>query len=426
MENGDFKQASEPKRYIVVLDSLQQANIESAANELEIDLVDSSALSRKNPSFELLANNKGVFYKNLNMAVVNEIPEEKLEAAVASNSSPVIHWEEDKEFYAIDLELDKIEELKSQVSQITQILGELEQLIKNSNDDVLWDIATWGLQAINMQRAKHTGKGVNVCILDTGLYLDHPDFRDREIIGRSFVQGEDWDKDANGHGTHCAGTAIGNTDANKSRYGVAKDANLYIGKVLANSGSGRTSNIIDAIDWALEKGCQVISMSLGSPVNLGENPSLVFEQVGESCLRQNCLLIAAAGNDSRRPNQVQPVSSPANCNSVMAVGALDNNNHVAYFSNAGLNSGTGGAVDICAPGVRIYSTLSQLNGQNALYGEKSGTSMATPHVAGIAALFWEAFPNESAQGIWQKLINTTKPIDGSRPRDVGHGLAQAI
>src|SRR5690606_24594290 len=185
------------------------------------------------------------------------------------------------------------------------------------------------------------------------------DFVGRSIEGKSFISGESWDSDGNGHGTHCAGTAVGNSSGDGKRYGVAHEADIFIGKVLSDGGSGSTSGIVDAIDWALEKNCKVISMSLGSPVGVGENPSLIFERAGEKALEKGCLLIAAAGNDSTRPDFVRPVSSPANAKSIIAVAAIDEAFNVARFSNAGLNTGTGGRVDLCAPGVDIFSSYSK-------------------------------------------------------------------
>ena len=113
------------------------------------------------------------------------------------------------------------------------------------------------------------------------------------------MEGENWDTDPNGHGTHRTGTACWNvrTDTGK-RYGVAHESNIKIGKVLSNSGRGTTSSLIDAIVWAITKQFRVISMSLSSPVKINEQPSILFETVGKRALDNNCLIIAAAGNDS--------------------------------------------------------------------------------------------------------------------------------
>ena len=205
---------------------------------------------------------------------------------------------------------------------------------------------------------------------------------------------------------------------------MANEADLLVGKVLSDAGSGSTSGIIDAIDWAIEKKARIVSMSLGSMVGVNEEPSPIFEQVGRKALEANCLLIAAAGNDSRRPGQTRPVGSPANAESIMAVAALDEQLQVAYFSNAGINKDTGGRIDISGPGIDVYSSYSK-NAGGDLYAILSGTSMATPHASGVAALYVEAFPELSAAEIWLKMEKNAKILEGQLPIDIGSGLIQA-
>lgn len=272
----------------------------------------------------------------------------------------------------------------------------------------------------------YTGKGVDICILDTGLELSHPDFFGRNIEGKSFIAGEDWNRDPNGHGTHCAGVATGNIRLdNGKRYGIAKDANLKIAKVLSDAGKGTTSSVIDAIDWAITKKFRILSLSLASPVLLNEAPSPLFETIGARALENNCIIIAAAGNGSNRPAVPKPVSMPANSMSVMAVGAIDGQMKVAKFSNAGLNPSTGGNVNICAPGVDIISSYPKNSkNKNSNYYAMSGTSMATPHVSGLIALYMEQFPEKSAKEIWELVETKAKPIEGLKYRDIGNGLIQ--
>lgn len=161
-------------------------------------------------------------------------------------------------------------------------------------------------------------------------------------------------------------------------------------------------------------------MSLGAPVNPGESYARTYNDVAQRALLQNTLIIAAAGNDSNRTNGVcKPVNHPANCPAIMAVAALDNNLQVSYFSCAGIN-GEGGQVDIAAPGVDVYS--SWIGPQN--YNTISGTSMATPFVAGIAALFFEAYPNATAGEVWAMLVQRAKRLNLSAA-DIGAGLVQA-
>jgi subtilisin family serine protease len=132
------------------------------------------------------------------------------------------------------------------------------------------------------------------------------------------------------------------------------------------------------------------------------------------------LIIAAAGNDSQRSHDtIKPVNHPGNCPNIMAVGALDNNSAIANFSCGGLNP-DGGSVDIAGPGVEIYSSWKKPQE----YAIISGTSMATPYVAGVAAMLWEAFPDASAREIWEKLTEGARNV-GLPARDAGTGLVQA-
>jgi subtilisin family serine protease len=277
---------------------------------------------------------------------------------------------------------------------------------------------TWGLQAVRATGTRWTGAGVRVAVLDTGMDLGHPDFESRPIEARSFVAGEEV-QDGNGHGTHCIGTACGPQVPHRlPRYGVAGNALIHAGKVLSDQGSGSDGGILAGIDWAVASGCAVVSMSLGAPVQAGETPSAIFEQVGQRALRAGTLIVAAAGNDSQRPNRLSPVGHPANCPSIMAVAALDERLEVAWFSCAGLNP-QGGQVDIAAPGVAVYSAW-----PGTLYNTISGTSMATPHVAGIAALLAEADPTARGHVLWTRLVQAAHRLD-QPARDVGAGLAQA-
>lgn len=277
---------------------------------------------------------------------------------------------------------------------------------------------TWGIVAIEAGDSPFTGKGVKVAILDTGMAMDHPDFQNRTLEVASFVPKEEVD-DKNGHGTHCVGTACGSADENGQRYGVATEAEIYAGKVLSNAGTGAQFWVLSAIVWALKAGCKVISMSLGSPVYPGQGYDPAYERAGKYALENGSIMIAAAGNESRRSRGIfQPVGSPANCPSILAVGAVDANMGLGDFSNRSINPG--GQVDIVAPGVDVYSSWPL----PMLYQSISGTSMATPHVAGILAMLWEKHPEESAYFILNELKNQARRLDLPSV-DAGVGLAMA-
>jgi subtilisin family serine protease len=202
---------------------------------------------------------------------------------------------------------------------------------------------------------------------------------------------------------------------------VAKEANIYIGKVLSNDGSGSDSGILAGMEWAITNNCKVISMSLGAAVEPGETYSNIYNDIAKKALAKGTLIIAAAGNESRRDlGIINPVGHPANCPAIMAVAALDKNLNVAYFSCGGINS-DGGQVDVAAPGVDIYSSWVSPENYNII----SGTSMATPCVAGIAALFCEAFPKASASDIWMYLTQHALRLN-QNASDVGAGLVQPL
>lgn len=278
------------------------------------------------------------------------------------------------------------------------------------------DTATWGLQAVGALDSPYTGKGIRIAVLDTGFNSAHPDFAGRKVTMRSFIDGEDAE-DGHGHGTHCVGTAAGpRSREGGPGYGVAPDAEIYVAKVLDNAGTGSDTTILAGIDWALSQGCQVISMSLGADVRTVHPP---YVAAGRRALEQGSLLIAAAGNNAHR-SAGDPgfVGAPANSPYVMAVGAVDQRLAVADFSAQAL-AVDGGEVNIAAPGVAIRSSWIAPQNHHTL----DGTSMATPHVAGIAALVAEA-TGARGQQLWDQLIAGARALDLPK-EDVGSGLATA-
>jgi subtilisin family serine protease len=280
--------------------------------------------------------------------------------------------------------------------------------------------STWGVEATGAAASRYDGSGIKIAILDTGIDLGHPDFAGRTIVTETFVGGPDA-ADVRGHGTHCAGTAASGHSGggNLPRYGVAPRADLYVGKVLSDSGAGREVDIIAGIEWALGHGCEVISMSLTRPTAPGEAADPMYEDIAKRALAAGSLIVAAAGNESdRRFNYVAPVGAPANSPSVLAVAAIGSDGGIASFSCGG--SGTS-AVDLCAPGLAILSSVPRPQ----LYKKLQGTSMACPHVAGIAALWAQANPALRGQALWDALVAAARPVGGLGPTDVGAGLVTA-
>jgi subtilisin family serine protease len=276
---------------------------------------------------------------------------------------------------------------------------------------------TWGLEATLVPLSQLSGAGIKVAILDTGFDDSHPDFRGRLVTKKVFASRSS-DNDIVGHGTHCIGTACGPLKpTGVPRYGVAHEAHIFAGKVLGDDGFGTDRSIIAGMDWAVEQGCHVISMSLGAATRIGDQPNDDYEQIGQVCLDAGALVVAAAGNESERPGLIAPVGSPANASTIMAVGAVDRAFRVARFSCGGMNQSQ--EVDIAGPGVDILSAV-----PGGGHGRKQGTSMATPHVAGVAALLAQSDPKFRGWALWARLLQLARPLSAPA-RDVGKGLLQA-
>jgi len=267
----------------------------------------------------------------------------------------------------------------------------------------------WGVDRVDADLSNHTGAGVKVCVVDTGIDKDHPDLQANIVGGRNFVtkgatvDPTKWDDD-NGHGTHVAGT-IAAVDNTIGVVGVAPSASLLAAKVLNRQGSGYLSDVIAGIDYCVQNGAKVVSMSLGSSSDVQ-----AFHDAVDAAYASGVLLVAAAGNDYGGA-----VSYPAAYDSVVAVSATDSADNPASFSNVGPE------VELAAPGVSILSTY-----KGGGYATLSGTSMATPHVSGVAALAWEANPLLTNAEV-RALLQSTADDLGAVGKDnlFGYGLVDA-
>lgn len=209
------------------------------------------------------------------------------------------------------------------------------------------------------------GDGIKVAILDTGIDRDHQDLKEAIIDAEDFTG--DGIEDEDGHGTHCAGI-VGARLNGVGFIGVAPKSQLMIGKVLDNDGSGTDSWVTEGIYWAVESGADIISMSLGGPISDPELYKAI--QFAHFYGRH---VICAAGNEGALGRNT--IGYPGRYGGVITVAAHDMNGNPSGFSS------TGGEVDVMAPGSNIWSTY-----KHGSYAELSGTSMATPFVAGLAAL----------------------------------------
>lgn len=356
--------------------------------------------------FSAAGDADGLLFPEIGVALVTAeaMSSRRLSAQVLADSTGPVQ-SVDPEYFMFATEVDPAEYLRGFVAAAKAISADLAGL------DVVTQVAgvTWGLTACRVPSSAYNGTGIRVAVLDTGFDLGHAEFSGRAFTTRTFV-GQPV-MDLNGHGTHTAGTAAGpNAPAGVvQRYGIAFRSPIFIGKVLTNSGSGTQAQVLAGMNWAIANRCPVISMSLGAQIPV--QPS--YTAAGTAALNAGCLIIAAAGNASSRPGFIQPAGAPANSPTIVSVAALDSNLRVAIFSN-------GGKVDIAGPGVNVFSSWPR----PALHNTISGTSMATPHVSGCAALWAQTSAALRGNALRTRLLATARRL--SLPAsDVGAGLVQA-
>ncbi|MFI1676671.1 S8 family serine peptidase [Streptomyces sp. NPDC020607] len=263
-----------------------------------------------------------------------------------------------------------------------------------------------------------TGKGVKVAVLDTGVDVGHPDLKGRVGESKSFVPGEEV-ADRNGHGTHVASTVGGSGAASEGgkEKGVAPGASLAVGKVLSDEGFGSESEIIAGMEWAAKDiDAKVVSMSLGSSeASDGTDP--MAAAVNSLSEETGALFVIAAGNTGAPSS----IGSPGAADAALTVGAVDSTDEAAYFTSQGPRAGDHALKpDLSAPGVDILAARSQLTEGEGFYTEMSGTSMATPHVAGVAALLAERHPDWTGAQLKDALMSTSKQL-GSPAYVLGAG-----
>lgn len=267
----------------------------------------------------------------------------------------------------------------------------------------------WNIHQIHadtVQANNTTGQGVRVAVIDTGIDYTHPDLAGVYAGGFNILANSTDPMDDNGHGTHCAGI-LAATGSSNGIYGTAPNVLLYGVKVLSGKGSGYVSDVIAGIFWAKNNSMQVASLSLG----MSDDSQALHDAINEATTG-GVLIVAAAGNSGVASGSGDTMGYPAKYDGVLSVAAVNKYNHRASWSSTGSNLG------VSAPGVNIRSTV-----PGADYKTYSGTSMAAPHVAGVAALVYSAHPDWTAQQVREQIISTATPLGNSRL--YGAGLVNA-
>jgi thermitase len=248
-----------------------------------------------------------------------------------------------------------------------------------------------------------TGGGTKVAIVDSGVASDNPDISPKVVARANFSDAPTGD-DIYGHGTHVAGIVAATPNNTIGVAGVCPGCTILDAKVLNDDGTGSTSRIAKGIDWAVSNGAKVINMSLGLGV-----PSRTLEAAVNNAWNKGVVIVAAAGNAG-----TQAKIYPGAYSNVIAVAATDNTDSKASFSTYGK------WVDVAAPGVNVYSTfpnhpfyLGAANGRSQGYDVESGTSMASPIVAGTAALAWSSHADATNASVRANIESTAEKISGT-------------
>jgi subtilisin family serine protease len=257
----------------------------------------------------------------------------------------------------------------------------------------------WGIPKVGANQAwgTSTGSGVKVAVLDCGIHGTHPDLVGQVILEKNFSASATVDDRCN-HGTHVAGTIAALTNNGVGVPSVAPGARLLNGKVLSDAGNGTFTDFENGLRWAADNGARVVNLSLGADI-----PCPASTQAAVNYARsKGVVVVAAAGNSG-----LSHAAAPANCSGVVAVGASDQGDVRASFSN------TGTGVAVAAPGVGIGSTVNPDVNGGVLYASGSGTSMAAPHAAGVVALLWTSRYGTSVDAVIDRLESTAVHIAGT-------------
>ncbi|MBO4205326.1 S8 family serine peptidase [Micromonospora echinofusca] len=301
-----------------------------------------------------------------------------------------------------------------------KLTGGVERIWLDGRVRTLLDVSVPQIGAPDAWAAGYDGTGVKVAVLDTGVDPNHPDLVGQIVETQSFVPGETV-QDGHGHGTHVAATIAGTGAGSGGKHrGVAPGARLLVGKVLSDGGAGGESGIIAGMDWAARSGAKVISMSLGGDTRDGTDP--MSEAVNQLTAETGALFTIAAGNSGPGATTV---GSPGIAEAALTVGAVDDTDAVTSFSSRGPLVDGRLKPEITAPGRNIVAAraagTSMGTPLDAHYTSASGTSMATPHVAGAAAILAQQHPGWTPERLKNQLVSTAKITPGASVYDQGAG-----
>jgi len=337
----------------------------------------------------------------------NYVPDEiivKFKKGVSKNAISALHQQEGAQvketskygYQVLKVKKGSVEEMIAEYKKN----GNVEYAEPNYYFHAMWtpndpafSSQQWGPQKIQAPAAWDITRGsssVKIAIVDTGVQANHPDLNGKVVNGYDFVDDDTVAQDGNGHGTHCAGIAAAVTNNGTGIAGVAPNATILAVRVLNNSGSGTLDDVAAGIRYAADAGAQVISLSLG-----GSSGTSTLQSAVDYAWSRGSVVVAAAGNS----NTSAP-SYPAYYSNAIAVASTTSSDTRSSFSNYG------SWVDVAAPGSSIYSTY-----PTSTYATLSGTSMATPHVAGLAALL--ASQGRSNSNIRAAIENTADAISGT-------------
>jgi serine protease AprX len=349
------------------------------------------------------------------LVAYGEPPTEAEIDALRDRDAEVLHVAETVPTVVVRVPADRVDDLADAPGVV---LVEKDRLV-----EPLLDESRPLVGGVGMAEARgYGGSGVSVAVFDTGIDVDHPDLEDKlrasydatedDSVAGGFLGGADDPAepgDTDGHGTHVAGTAAGTGQSSGYQYvGLAPDADLVAVDIFDDQGRARSSYILKGIDWILDNqgryGIKIMQMSIGGEPTDGKDS--VSRAIGVGA-EEGVLSVVAAGNQG--PDQ-ETITFPGVAPAALTVGAVDDDKRVAEFSSRGPSIAGDKKPDIVAPGVDIMSTLPpEVNG-GSNYGELSGTSMAAPHAAGVAAATWQANASLSPTLVKWILVAGSAPI----------------